>query len=1049
MEPEADPVEALMARWFESGIDPASADIEALATAHPEHADAVRSRLRFLKGVQGERAPASSSRPLAAIGFQVGARIGGGGMGVVHRGRELSTGREVAIKWLRPEQAWSTSARLRFQREVDAIAGLSHPGIVSILTAGETGDTPWFAMELVDGSSVAALLGSHHGKNPAALRGEDLHQPGSKNHVEAAVAICIEVAEALVHAHERGVVHRDLKPSNVMIERSGRARVIDFGLAMLSSADTLTRTGAQPGSLAYMSPEQVRGEVLDPRTDVWSLGVVLFELLTLLSPFQRLSEAATRQAILEASPPHARRHHPQVGRDLAAVIATAMAPERHRRYATMSAFADDLRAASAHAPVHARPAGPWLRLCRFARRRPARVLGLTALALLVALPSALWWQQRAANTAVRQQVARAEVAEKKSKDDADAAWQMVGFLESLFADATPEYSQGREPTMWDALARGIASIQARTNVAPDLRSRLLEAMARSCFNSGWYSEATELTRQVDELTATLPPLDPSEGSRRQLLRARLAAARGQPAVRERWLRSLLATPESDPVAVAEAKVELGDLLVRQAEKPKAKQLLTAGIEELRQHLPASDPRVAAAAVTHARWVLHASDADAAVAAIEAALSALDSASIADPRRFRALLQAIEHCELNDYAERADALVAEAIAAADAAGISSRHPLRGLLRIHVAEQALRRDRPREALAEAEAAIAALRQASIGSDEAIARALLVAARAAVIIGEVSAALGFSAEAVQNARNLTDPDPDLMVQLLMNRARQLEFVGQHVDAAALLEEALASASSANGLRGSVRARLCRTQAKAGLVEAARRNAALVMAELANASSGRRCDGMANLAFAHLHLSDLITGKRIAEQAVAIVGARGSTARAWPLQVLGMIQLRLQDFAAALANFDQSLAINRQRGPNQPVQWVDTLHLFGVALMGAGREQEALRVFDEVLTVLAPMEAIGELPKWDAHENRLLLLVRMQRPAAATSDLTALLPQLGHLGWPTERVANLLGAMLEVADHPATAAARAAMLEALTATTGRLLPPDHPLQARIRATR
>jgi serine/threonine protein kinase len=203
----------------------------------------------------------------AVAGYQVGARLGGGGMGTVYRA-VAADGREVAIKFLSPVLAGSPELVARFAREVEVLAGLDHPAIVRVLGQGDDGGVPWFAMELVEGEDLRARL----------------RRGGLSRHEVA--GIFDRLLAALAHAHARGIVHRDLKPANVLLAADG-ARLADFGVARWEAETTdraaatrLTETAAVIGTLPYMSPEQRRGTAIDRRSDLFSLGVMLYEAVT-------------------------------------------------------------------------------------------------------------------------------------------------------------------------------------------------------------------------------------------------------------------------------------------------------------------------------------------------------------------------------------------------------------------------------------------------------------------------------------------------------------------------------------------------------------------------------------------------------------------------------------------------------------------------------------------------------------------------------------------------------------------------------------------------
>ena len=261
--------------------------------------------------------------------YRIERKLGEGGMGEVWLAEDTKLGRPVALKFLSTRAALGAEARERLVREARTASSLSHPGILTIYAVETDGDGTFIAMEFADG--------------------ETLNQWSKDREVPLAevLQLAISIGEGLAAAHDKGVVHRDIKPSNVMISKAGRAQIMDFGLAKIESEPQLTETGSTLGTLAYMSPEQVKGQTIDARTDVFSFGAMLYELACGRSPFQRDGgPAAVLHAILEEDPAPASRVRQGLPRSLDAVLSRALHKDRNRRYADMPSLLEDLRAVS-------------------------------------------------------------------------------------------------------------------------------------------------------------------------------------------------------------------------------------------------------------------------------------------------------------------------------------------------------------------------------------------------------------------------------------------------------------------------------------------------------------------------------------------------------------------------------------------------------------------------------------------------------------------------------------------------------------------------------
>jgi len=319
--------------------------------------------------------------------FELLEELGSGGTGIVFRARQKSLEREVAIKIMPRHFALNERRVARFVREAKAAAKLKHPGIAPIFEVGLVGDNHFFAMELVAGHDLAREL-----ELQAEGRGLCASKDSSVQFREAA-RIVMQVAEALDFAHRAGVVHRDIKPNNIILDPEGRPRLVDFGLAKDESLGSITVTDKVEGTPYYMSPEQARlvEEQVDARTDIYSLGVVLYELLTRSRPFDGRTSQEVISKIIRREPKPVRSVVPGIPRDLAVICTKAMEKRPGERYATARALRDDLTSFLAGEPIRARPPGMVRKMGRLVTRH--RVASSAAVGVALALAGANYAQE--------------------------------------------------------------------------------------------------------------------------------------------------------------------------------------------------------------------------------------------------------------------------------------------------------------------------------------------------------------------------------------------------------------------------------------------------------------------------------------------------------------------------------------------------------------------------------------------------------------------------------------------------------------------------------
>ncbi len=407
--------------------------------------------------------------------FEILAEIGRGGMGIVYRARQVSLGREVALKIL---PGWARHGQIavqRFKAEAQAAARLHHTNVVSIYAQGEFRGQYYYAMELVDGvgldtvirsrpdlisstrarASSSVRLPSH--APAAAASAVELETPPAAEDDGAATEITwtredyrhmarmfAEVAEALHAAHEAGIIHRDIKPHNLLLDAANRLHVTDFGLARLTSEPHLTASGEVMGTPAYLSPEQIRGEadVVDRRTDIYALGVTMYEVLTRRKPFAGESRAQMMHYICEAEPTSLRQHNAQVPLDLETIVLRAIEKEPSRRHATGAELAEDLQRFAEGRPILSRRATPVEKAIKWVRRHKALSAAAVSAAAVIVLAAGLAWHMHATRRERAQALAR-------------AAYEQLVYVDyrTPDGDITPQLRQAR--------ALGARGIEAR------------------------------------------------------------------------------------------------------------------------------------------------------------------------------------------------------------------------------------------------------------------------------------------------------------------------------------------------------------------------------------------------------------------------------------------------------------------------------------------------------------------------------------------------------------------------------------------------------------
>lgn len=404
--------------------------------------------------------------------------IGAGGMGAVWLAERVEGFSQlVAIKWL--HAGLSSSARARFARERETLARLEHPGIARIVDGGSEQGADWYAMEFVDGAALDQYVAATSLDLPARLK------------------LVVQLCDAVQYAHQNLIVHRDLKPANVLVGKDGAPKLLDFGVAKsLQDSSDLTASVA-PMTFAYAAPEQIKNERITTATDVYALGVILYELLTGQRPHKVKAGAGNGSlSILQAitdtdatAPSSMLAREPltvsgikasTLKGDLDTIVLKALNRNPARRYACAQSFADDLRHFLANETISARPDSRWYWLRKLIRRNRA-LTTVSALALLAVLGFA-WQSHRDATLA--------ELARLKAEQETERAQAVQEFLTDLFAYQRPDLAQGREMTAKDLLDEAEKRLMSPEQIqSPEVRAALLDTLARLRFDLNDFDSA--------------------------------------------------------------------------------------------------------------------------------------------------------------------------------------------------------------------------------------------------------------------------------------------------------------------------------------------------------------------------------------------------------------------------------------------------------------------------------------------------------------------------------------------------------------------------------
>lgn len=536
--------------------------------------DPTRASAFGTSGLDGQSPSAIDWESVVSIdGYKVLGELGRGAMGVVLLAEQQAPKREVALKVLRPD-AMTPMRERRFELETESLAMLKHPGIAPVYACGRfdiDGRTyPYFAMELV--------------------QGETLDRYAKRIDRRLLLGKMISICEAVDAAHRRGIVHRDLKPANILVDGTGRTRILDFGVARITGSDT--DMPDQVGTLGYMSPEQLRGDRdIDGRCDVYALGVVLHELLTGERPYH-LSGMTIDDAlrVIEHAPWQGSVGEAGLGRELDAIVLRAIATDPGHRYESAMAMGQDIRRLLHDEPVEAMGGSGVYRARKFVKRNRGLVTisSVAMIAIVAGVVGVSWQAARATRgwNAARLETQRAEEALQVAEAQRRRAVAINVYMNNMLMSADPEQSLGSELTVRELLDTSALTLDQEFVDQPDINATLRMAMSNTFLSLGELERARDQAERMLELCIEELGEDAVLTSDAKRTLALVLMDLGQYDRAEELVEQAAVVVETldDPVESGKVKSERARIALARGDHDRALELWTRGEQVLRTHL---------------------------------------------------------------------------------------------------------------------------------------------------------------------------------------------------------------------------------------------------------------------------------------------------------------------------------------------------------------------------------------------------------------------------------------------------------------------------------